>query len=97
MKKEIIVINYSEGFMEELASVIREIIKEELANPRLKAKNKMQENVFLTTDELSEHLRVSRSTINRLVNAGVIIRHKMGRRSLFNMKEAETALTKVNV
>lgn len=38
MKKEIIVINDSEGFMQELASMIREIIKEELSNPRLKAK-----------------------------------------------------------
>ena len=97
MKKEIIVINDSEGFMQELTSMIREIIKEELSNPRLKAKNKMQENVFLTTDELGEHLRISRSTINRLVNAGVIIRHKMGQRSLFNMKETETALIKVNI
>lgn len=97
MKKEIIVINDSEGFMQELASMIREIIKEELANPRLKAKNKMQENVFLTTDELSKHLHISRSTIYRLVNAGVITCHKMGQRSLFNMKEAEAALIKVNV
>lgn len=57
----------------------------------------MQENVFLTTDELSKHLHISRSTIYRLVNAGVFICHKVGRRSLFSMKEVEAVLIKVNV
>lgn len=97
MKKEIIIVNDMEYFMKEISSIVREIIKEELHSPRLKAKEKMEENVYLTISELSQHLHISKPTVHRYVNAGVFTCHKVGRRSLFNMKEVETALIKVNV
>lgn len=97
MKKEIIIINDMDDFMKEISSIVREIIKEELHSPRLKAKEKMEENVYLTAKELSLHLHISKTTVYRYVNAGVFICHKVGRRSLFSMKEVEAALIKVNV
>lgn len=97
MKKEIIIVNDMEYFMKEISSIVREIIKDELHSPRLKAKEKMEENVYLTASELGVHLHISKSTVYRYVNAGVFTCHKVGRRSLFSMKEVEAALIKVNV
>ena len=97
MKKEILIINDMDDFMKEISSIVREIIKEELHSPRLKAKEKMNENVYLTASELGQHLHISKTTVYRYVNSGVFTCHKVGRRSLFNLKEVEAALIKVNV
>ncbi|PXV61238.1 helix-turn-helix protein [Dysgonomonas alginatilytica] len=96
MKKEIIIINDMEDFMKEISSIVRKIVKDEL-NGKEELSKKSTKDALFTRAEVCAHLHISYATLHRYVNAGVFICHKMGRRSLFNMKEVEAALIKVNV
>lgn len=96
MKKEIIIINDMEDFIKEISFIVREIIKEELSTKE-KLGNMPKKDTLFTRAELCAHLHISYATLHRYVNTGVFICHKMGRRSLFNLKEVEAALIKVNI
>ena len=52
----------------------------------------VEEDRFLSTEELGEYLHVSRSTIFRYMKAGKIHAHKLGRRNLFSLREVVAAL-----
>lgn len=47
---------------------------------------------FMSTEELSEFLHVSRVTIFRYVRAGKIKSHKLGRRNLYSVAEVMAAV-----
>jgi len=96
MKKEILIINDMDDFMKEISSIVREIVKEEL-NRKERLGNMPKKDTLFTRAELCAHLHISYATLHRYINTGVFICHKMGRRSLFNLKEVEAALIKVNV
>ena len=97
MKKEIIVINDIDLFIETLSSTIQGIVREELANPKLKSMKKMEENAYLTRKEVCDYLHISSSTLHRCVNTGLFNCYKIGRRSLFKLQEISAASTKMNV
>jgi predicted transcriptional regulator len=96
MKKEIIIVNDMEDFMKEISSIVREIIKDEL-NGKDELSKKLTKEPMLTRADVCAHLHISYATLHRYVNEGIFTCHKMGRRSLFNLKEVETALIKLNV
>lgn len=54
-------------------------------------------NSFLSTEELSEFLHVSRVTVFRYMKAGKIRAYKLGRRNLFSLREVVDALKGVEV
>ena len=83
MKQEITFISDQASFIESLSTVIREIVREELVN--------------LTNDEVCSYLHISRSTLYRCVNLGIINCYKMNKRNLFKLKEIEASFTKVSV
>ena len=47
MKQEITFISDQASFIESLSTVIREIVREELVNPKVKVKNKMERDGLL--------------------------------------------------
>lgn len=96
MKKEILIINDMDDFMKEISFIVRGIIKEEL-NKKAQLGNMPKKEILFTRAEVCEHLHISYATLHRYVNTGIFICHKMGRRSLFNLKEVEDALIKMNV
>ena len=63
MKQEITFISDQTSFIESLSAVIHEIFREELVNPKVKAKNKMEKEAYLTNDEVCSYLHISRSTL----------------------------------
>ena len=97
MKQEITFISDQASFIESLRTVIREIVREELVNPKVKVKNKMEREAYLTNDEVCSYLHISRSTLYRCVNLGIINCYKMNKRNLFKLKEIEASFTKVSV
>ena len=52
MKQEITFISDQTSFIVSLSTVIREIVREELVNPKVKVKNKMEREAYLTNDEV---------------------------------------------
>ena len=91
MKQEITFISDQASFIESL------IVREELVNPKVKVKNKMEREAYLTNDEVCSYLHISRSTLYRCVNLGIINCYKMNKRNLFKLKEIEASFTKVSV
>lgn len=96
MKQEITFISDQTSFIESLSAVIHEIFREELVNPKVKAKNKMEKEAYLTNDEVCSYLHISRSTLYRCVSSGVINCYKMNKRDLFKLQEVNAALMKLN-
>lgn len=96
MKQEILLINDQASFIEALSVVVREIVREELVNPNVRAKNKMEKDPYLTNDEVCSYLHISRSTLYRCVSSGVINCYKMNKRNLFKLQEVNAALMKLN-
>ena len=97
MKQEILLINDQASFIEALSVVVREIVREDLLNPKVKVKNKMGKEAYLTNDEVCSYLHISRSTLYRLVNLGTIKCYKINKRCLFKLQEVNASCMKVSV
>ena len=97
MKQEITLINDQASFIEALSIVVREIVREELLNPKVKVKNKMEKEAYLTYEEVCEYLHISRSTLYRLLNLGTIKCYKINKRCLFKLQEVNASCMKVSV
>lgn len=97
MKQEITLINDQASFIEALSIAVREIVREELLNPKVKAKNKMKKEAYLTYEDVCEYLHISRSTLYRLVNLGTIKCYKINKRCLFKLHEVNASCMKVSV
>lgn len=97
MKQEITFISDQASFIESLSTVIREIVREELVNPKVKAKNKMGKDAYLTYEDVCNYLHISHSTLYRLVNLGTIKCYKINKRCLFKLQEVNASCMKVSV
>lgn len=65
------------------------------SNPKAIVNSK--KGVYMTRQEVCEMLHISLPTLHRMVNRGIIICYKSGRRSLFKVSEVEASLVKLNV
>jgi excisionase family DNA binding protein len=76
-----------------LRAEIEQLVAEEVARqlPGLRAElaERNRASPFLTIPEAAEWLRTSRGTIDNLLSAGVLNRHKVGRRTLIERTELE--------
>ncbi len=52
----------------------------------------LSQDCLLSTEELSKHLHVTRTTILRFVKLGKLRAYKMGRRNLFDLREVQASL-----
>ena len=89
-------IKYIIDYIDLIQSVHEYSLLEEL-NKKAQLGNMPKKEILFTRAEVCEHLHISYATLHRYVNTGIFICHKMGRRSLFNLKEVEDALIKMNV
>jgi excisionase family DNA binding protein len=78
-----------------VAEQVRAILRQELN--ALKSSNNRQGTKYLTTTEACAKLRISRSTLYRLVQQGNLQCKKVGRRSLYNVSDLEAVVKLLNV
>jgi len=88
MKNKILIIQDVNDLAEMLTEQIRTVIKEELVNLDKKHK-KDERKKYITRKEVCAHFNISYPTLYRFINNEIITCYKVGKRSLFNLKQIE--------
>lgn len=78
--------------MDELRQVITEIVEGICDRNRQNEVPSVEEDEWLTRDEVCKMLHITYTTLWRKEEEGTITKHKMGRRNLYSKKEIESLL-----
>ena len=79
--------------MDDLKQVVTEIVEKVCARRRLSEKPSKGDGDWLTREEVCDMLHITYTTLWRKENDGVIQKHKIGRRNLYNKTEVEALLS----
>lgn len=83
--------------VEELKNMFGQIIEDKISN-LLKQNSHHEDNQkekYATREEISDRLRISLPTLNKLTKEGIITGYRIGRRVLYNWNEVESVLQEI--
>ncbi len=83
--------------VEELKNMFGQIVEDKISN-LLKQNSHHEDNQkekYATREEISDRLRISLPTLNKLTKEGIIAGYRIGRRVLYNWNEVESVLQEI--
>lgn len=93
-KTNLIIVTDTNEFLCQLTTEVHNALQTGLKDLRKPEKQNSVE--YLTRDDVVSLLHISFSTLNRMINKGVLKAYKLGRRTLFRSTDVELVLIKIN-
>lgn len=84
----------SQSQLERMLTELAESIVQRI-NPKNSSTTNLSINEILTIKEVSQILNISNTTIHTWSNQGILVKHKIGRKTRFKKEEVLSALTQL--
>ena len=79
--------------MDDLRQVVTEIVEDICAKRGMNEKPSPGEGEWITREEVCDMLHITYTTLWRMERSGLVKKHKMGRRNLYDKKEVNALLS----